>query len=66
VWGEWRHEEVKQRVGRGAVGWGVAVLGAPFIGLEDGSGGGAVRETTGGGGALSRPLNLQFGSWNEG
>jgi hypothetical protein len=37
------------------VRWGAAVLGAPLIGPEDGKGGGAVRGTTGGGGALSRP-----------
>jgi hypothetical protein len=34
---------------------GAAVLGAPFIGLEDGRGGGAVRGTVGGGGVPSRP-----------
>jgi hypothetical protein len=34
---------------------GAVVLGAPFIGPEDGRGGGAVRGTVGGGGALSRP-----------
>jgi hypothetical protein len=33
------------------VRWGAAVLGAPFIGPKDGSGGGAVRGTAGGGGA---------------
>jgi hypothetical protein len=37
------------------VRWGAVVLGAPFIGLEDGRGGGAVRGTDGGGGAPSRP-----------
>jgi hypothetical protein len=36
------------------------VLGAPFIGPEDGRGGGAMRGMAGGGGALSRPSNLQF------
>jgi hypothetical protein len=30
------------------VRWGAAVLGVPFIGPEDGRGGGAVRGTTGG------------------
>jgi hypothetical protein len=37
-----------------------AVLGAPFIGLEDGRGGGAVRGMAGGGGAPSRPSILRF------
>jgi hypothetical protein len=49
--------------------WGAAVLGAPFIGPEDGMGGGAVRGTAGCGGALSRPSNLQtfgFGRGKEG
>jgi hypothetical protein len=36
------------------------VLGAPFIGPEDGRGGGAVRGTASGGGELSRPSNLRF------
>jgi hypothetical protein len=40
--------------------WGAAVLGAPFIGPEDGRGGGAVRGTAGGGGAPSRPSILRF------
>jgi hypothetical protein len=42
------------------VRWGAAVLGAPFIGPEDGRGGSAVRGAAGGGGALSRPSNLWF------
>jgi hypothetical protein len=37
------------------VRWGAAVLGTPFIGPEDGRGGGEVRGTAGGGGAPSRP-----------
>jgi hypothetical protein len=36
------------------------VLGAHFIGPEDGRGGGAVRRMAGGGGALSRPSILRF------
>jgi hypothetical protein len=36
------------------------VLGAPFIGPEDGRGGGAVRGTAGGRGVLSRPSVLRF------
>jgi hypothetical protein len=47
VWGEWRHGEVKQRVGRGVVG--CCSARGSFIGLEDGRGGGAVRGTAGGG-----------------
>jgi hypothetical protein len=42
------------------VRWDAAVLGAPFIGLEDGRGGGAVRGTADGGGVPSRPSILQF------
>jgi hypothetical protein len=36
------------------------VLGAPFIGPEDGRGGGAVRGTAGGGGAPSRPSSRRL------
>jgi hypothetical protein len=42
------------------VWWGAAVLGALFIGPEDGRGGSVVREMAGGRGALSRPSNLRF------
>jgi hypothetical protein len=42
------------------VWWGAAVLGAPFIGPEEGRGGGAVRGMAGSGCALSRPSNLRF------
>jgi hypothetical protein len=37
------------------VQWGAAVLGAPFIGLEDRRGGDAVRGTAGDRSAPSRP-----------
>jgi hypothetical protein len=42
------------------VRWGAAMLGAPFIGPEDGRGGGVVRGTASGGGALSSSSILRF------
>jgi hypothetical protein len=42
------------------VRWGAAVLGAPFIGPEDGRAGGAVRGTADSGGAPSRPSILRL------
>jgi hypothetical protein len=56
---------------RGKIEWdevrlGAAVLGAPFIGSEDGRGGGAVRGTAGSRGAPSRPSIHRLWEGKEG